>query len=207
MATTILLVRHGQTEWNRVERFRGQIDIELNSTGQEQARRAAQRIYSYWAPMAILSSPMKRATQTANAIAKLFDLPVQVQQGLIDINYGDWQGLTPEEVSEKWPIQLANWYKMPEKAVIPGGKDLAQVQDRAMTALSAIIKEYAEQTVVLVSHTVVNRLILLGILGLGIDRFWQLHQEPGAINLFEMENQRYTLFSLNDNCHLDDKLG
>ena len=190
MATTILLVRHGQTEWNRVERFRGQIDIELNSTGQEQARRAAQRIYSYWAPTAVLSSPMKRATQTANAIAQLFDLPVQAHKGLIDINYGDWQGLTPEEASEKWPIQLTNWYKMPEKAVIPRGEALAQVQDRAMTALSAIIKEHAKQTVVLVSHTVVNRLILLGILGLGSDRFWQLRQEPGAINLFKMENQR-----------------
>jgi broad specificity phosphatase PhoE len=204
MATTILLVRHGQTEWNRIERFRGQIDIELNTTGQEQARRTAQKIYKHWAPVAIFSSPLKRAAHTANAIAQLFDLPVQPYQGLIDINYGDCQGLTPDEVNENWPIQLTNWYKMPAKAIIPGGESLAQVQERALAALSLIIKEHSKHTVVLVSHTVVNRLILLGILGLDIDRFWQLRQEPYTINLFEVENQRYTLFSMNDTCHLED---
>ncbi len=203
MATTILLVRHGQTEWNRIERFRGRYDVELNSTGIEQARRTAQRIVNHWKPTGIFSSPLKRAVQTAEKIAQVCDLKVDPDLGLIDIDYGEWQGLTPTEAREKWEEQVSSWFEHPERSVIPGGESLTAVQDRAITFLTTAVTQHADQTIVIVGHTVVNRLILLYVLGLGIERFWHLRQEPCAINVIEMEDQDFTICSINDTCHLE----
>jgi phosphoserine phosphatase len=97
MKTTMILVRHGQTEWNRVERFRGRADVPLNETGLRQAVLTAERIACSWHPVAVYSSPLSRAQQTAQATARQFDLSVEVNEGLADIDYGKWQGLTPEE--------------------------------------------------------------------------------------------------------------
>ena len=201
---TILLVRHGQTEWNRVERFRGRIDIELNATGLEQARKTASRIHKLWQPAAIFSSPLKRATQTAQMIAELQNLQVESDPALMDIDYGDWQGLTPDDARARWPEQIELWYEHPERAQIPGGESLIEVQTRAMARVASIRTDYPNRTVALVSHTVVNRLILLGILGLGSDHFWRLKQDPCAINLIESNDQGFTLCTMNDTCHLED---
>jgi phosphoserine phosphatase len=203
MTTTILLVRHGQTEWNRIERFRGRYDVELNTTGIEQARRTAQRIGKYWKPTGIYSSPLMRAIQTAEKIAQVCTPKVEPNLGLIDIDYGEWQGLTPTEAREKWAEQISNWYDHPERTVIPGGESLTKVQDRAMSYTTTVAKQHINQTIVIVSHTVVIRLILLNVLGLGIERFWHLRQDPCAINIIEMEDHDFTICSLNDTCHLE----
>jgi phosphoserine phosphatase len=203
MPTTIILVRHGQTEWNRVERFRGQFDVPLNHNGLAQAFKTGQKIASKWKPAALYASPMGRAQDTARQIGQFCDLPVQSCQGLIDINYGAWQGLTPAEVSQTWPEMIKLWYETPDAALIPGGETLAQVRMRAMNALREICLLHPGSSLVLVSHTVINRLILLGILGLGNDHFWRIRQEPCAINVFEVEKDQFTLVSTNDTCHLD----
>ncbi|HMN15758.1 MAG TPA: histidine phosphatase family protein [Bellilinea sp.] len=203
MTITILLVRHGQTEWNRIERFRGRFDVELNSTGIEQARKTAQRIVEHWKPAGIYSSPLKRAIQTAEKIAHVCNLNAEPNKGLIDIDYGEWQGLTPTEAREKWAEQITNWYEHPENSVIPGGESLLEVQNRAVTFMTTVAKQHADQSIVIVSHTVVNRLILLYVLGLGFERFWHLQQDPCSINIIEMEDQDFTICSLNDTCHLE----
>lgn len=123
-ATTVILVRHGQTEWNRIERFRGRFDIPLNETGLEQARRTAERISTWWKPAAVYSSPLQRAMQTAGEIAAATGLQVTKTDELIDIDYGSWQGLSPEEVKEKWPEQHEHWYHEPGKTVIPRAETL-----------------------------------------------------------------------------------
>lgn len=196
-------MRHGQTEWNRIERFRGQFDLELNSTGLNQARRTAIRIQKSWKPDAIYSSPLKRALETARAIAETTHNQVESTRELIDIDYGEWQGLTPDEARLRWPDQIDAWYQHPEQAIIPGGENLFQVQTRAMAFIHLVSKTYSNKTFVLVSHTVVNRLILLGILGLGVDHFWRLRQEPCAINTIEVIDDGFTLVKMNDTCHFE----
>jgi probable phosphoglycerate mutase len=160
--TCIILIRHGQTEWNRVERFRGRADVPLNETGLAQAEATGLRIHSEWQPSAVYSSPLSRAVKTAEAIAKHFDLPVQIHPDLADIDYGEWQGLTPDEVRDRWSAELHAWYQQPDQAIIPGGETLAQLRSRGMSAVNELSARHAEQTIVLVGHTVINRIILLG---------------------------------------------
>ena len=200
--TTFILVRHGQTEWNRTERFRGRADVPLNETGRLQAKATSDRIAATWQPVRVYSSPLSRAVDTARAIALAFDLPVQVHPGLVDIDYGQWQGLTPEDVRARWPEALAAWYETPHLTHIPGGETLEALRQRSMTAVSELAARHCGQTIVLVGHTVVNRIILLGVLGLGNERFWRLRQDTCAINVFEFDERDYTLVSLNDTCHL-----
>jgi broad specificity phosphatase PhoE len=200
--TCIILVRHGQTEWNRVERFRGRADVPLNETGLAQAEATGLRIHGEWQPSAVYSSPLSRAVRTAEAIAKHFDLPVQIHPGMADIDYGKWQGLTPDDVRDRSPAALHAWYHQPDQAIIPGGETLAQLRSRGMSAVNELYTRHAEQTIVLVGHTVINRIILLGVLGLGNERFWHIKQDTCAINVFEVEKGDFVLVSLNDTCHL-----
>jgi probable phosphoglycerate mutase len=202
--TRIVLVRHGQTEWNRVERFRGQADVPLDQTGLAQAEATARRVAAEWQPVAVYSSPLSRAVKTAEAIAQQFRLPVQIHRGLTDINYGQWQGLTPDEARDRWPEMVDAWYRTPETAQIPGGETLNHLRVRVMEAVRELAARHQETTIVLVGHTVVNRAILLGILGLRNDRFWRLGQDTCAINVFEVdgEGKDFTLVSMNDTCHL-----
>jgi broad specificity phosphatase PhoE len=200
--TMMILVRHGQTEWNRVERFRGRADVPLNETGLAQAEATGQRIAAELQPAAVYSSPLSRAVKTAEVIAEHFNLPVQIHAGLADIDYGLWQGLTPDEVKERWPEIHHAWYNTPHTARIPGGETLDELRARGMAAINELANRHAGQTIVLVGHTVINRIILLGVLGLGNDRFWRLKQDTCAINLFEVEDGTFTLASLNDTCHL-----
>lgn len=137
--TRIILVRHGQTEWNRVERFRGRADIPLNETGLAQAEATGRRIAAGWRPAAVYSSPLSRAVKTAMAVAGHFDLPVLTHAGLIDIDYGKWQGLTPDEARDRWPRILDAWYTAPDASHIPGGETLAALRTRAMEALKGSV--------------------------------------------------------------------
>jgi probable phosphoglycerate mutase len=198
----MILVRHGQTEWNRVERFRGRAEVPLNETGLVQAQVTGRRVALEWHPVAVYSSPLSRAVKTAEAIAQHLGLPVYNHPGLIDIDYGQWQGLTPDEAKEQWPGIYHAWYHAPHTALIPGGETLDEVQRRALAAVKEVEARHGDQTVALVGHTVINRLILLGVLGLGNDRFWRLRQDTCALNLFEAESGDYTLVSFNDTCHL-----
>lgn len=197
-----ILVRHGQTEWNRIERFRGRAEVPLNEIGFAQAEATGRRIAIQWKPTAIYSSPLSRAVKTAEAIARYLNRPVQVLPGLIDIDYGEWQGLSPAEARLRWPEQVEDWYTRPDQAQIPGGETLVEVRARAMQTVAELADQHAGETIVLVSHTVVNRLILLGVLGLSNNRFWNIRQDTCAINVFESEKGDFVLVSLNDTCHL-----
>jgi broad specificity phosphatase PhoE len=202
--TRIVLIRHGQTEWNRVERFRGRADVLLDETGLAQAKATGRRVASQWQPVAVYSSPLSRAVKTAEAIAGRLGLLVQIHAGIADIDYGQWQGLTPDEVEERWPEVHHAWDTAPHAVRIPGGETLDEIRVRAMEAVNEIAAQHVGQTVALVSHTVVNRVILLAVLGLGNDRFWRLRQDTCAVNVFEVDGGEFTLVSLNDTCHLRD---
>ncbi len=200
--TRLILVRHGQTDWNVKERFRGRFDVPLNETGVLQAKLTARRIASAWRPSAVYSSPLIRAMSTAQAIAESLSLPVRELPEMIDMNFGVWEGLSPDEVRARWPQDLEAWYSAPHTVLIPGGESLHHVRQRCEQVIEALKKAHPDQTVVAVGHTDLNRTLLLLVLGLGNDRLWHLRQDTCAINEIEIENGDFTLVSMNQTSHL-----
>lgn len=200
--STILLVRHGETEWNRIERFRGCADIPLNENGLRQAELLARRIKAEWEPAAVYSSPLSRSVKTAEAIAGQFGLRVEIHEGLSDINYGDWQGLTPDEVKVRWPELFQRWVTCPRGLHFPGGEILEERQAKGVAAIKEIAKRHPFDTVVCVGHTVINRLILLGLLDLGLDYFWRIRQDNCSLNVLEQRGDHFICVTMNETGHL-----
>jgi len=203
MSTRIILVRHGQTEWNKVERFRGRFDVPLNPTGIDQAKKTAKNISERWHPSVIYTSPLSRAKETANFIAQSCQLTAQHHQGLIDIDYGKWQGLTPDEAEKTWPEAVKNWFEHPEKAEIPNGESLMDVRLRISETFNQICNQHFDNEIVLVSHTVINRLLIMNVLNIDNRFFWRLHQDPCAINILEQVSGTFNLVLMNDISHLE----
>lgn len=200
--TRIILVRHGETEWNRVERFRGSADVPLNETGLKQAELLARRLAASWKPAAVYSSPLSRSVRTGEAIAARFGLDVRVHPGLSDIDYGQWQGLTPEEVRARWPELYQRWLSDPSGLHFPGGESLDERQRIGVRAIEGIVATHPGETVVAVGHTVINRLIIMGLLGLDGSYFWRLRQDNCALNVFEYRDGRFVAVTLNETGHL-----
>jgi probable phosphoglycerate mutase len=120
----------------------------------------------------------------------------------MDIDYGEWQGLTPDEVTRKWPEPLDTWYRAPHWAAIPGGESLQDVLVRAVAALRDVIGRHPGETVVLVGHDSVNRVILLHALELPLSRYRRLGQDPCAINEIDFSAGEATVRSVNGTYHL-----
>ena len=197
----IILVRHGQTEWNREERFRGRADLSLDETGIRQAEAAAERLASSGATT-IYSSPLRRTLMTAEPIAAKLGLTVQLLEGLIDIDYGDWQGLSTQEALAEDSDLYHRWREHPHEARFPRGEGLQEVRERVTSAIDQVVAEHADETVILVSHVVVCKVFICVVLGLGNSHFWQIGQDVNAINTIGMREGKLVLNSLNDTGHL-----
>ncbi|MBO0736904.1 MAG: histidine phosphatase family protein [Alphaproteobacteria bacterium] len=200
--TRIILVRHGHVEGISPERFRGRADLPLTPDGRRQAQATAHRIHAAWAPSTVYTSPLGRCRATAEAIGKMFALSPHALEGLIDIDYGEWQGLTPDEVRRRWPEALDTWYRAPDWAAIPGGETLQEVQARSVSAMRDVIARHTNDTVVLVGHDSVNRVILLHAFQLPLARYWGLAQRPCAINEIVFAEGNFTILSLDETWHL-----
>jgi len=200
--TRIILIRHGQTAWNKVERIRGQVDVPLDEVGLAQAEATAKRVANEWQPVAVYCSPLGRAVQTAQPIARYLGQDARAVAGFYDMNFGQWQGLSPEEVTQRWPQLARTWLEAPHKAIFPGGESLARVRQRSMEALHQVIARHEGAVVAIVGHTVVNRVLLCAVLGLDNSNYWRIGQETCAINVFEWRNGVFFIESINDTCHL-----
>jgi len=199
--TSIYLVRHGQTAWNREEIFRGRTDVPLDGVGLKQA----EVVGYYFKDLkidGIYSSPLARAWQTAEKIAQHHRLKVQPLEGIIDMSFGNWEGHPHYEIKKIDAETYRLWREEPHLARLPGGETLDDVRERAMASLREVIEKHPEKTLVLVSHRVVNKVLLCGILGMDNSHFWQIIQDTTAINLIQYKNGRYILSFMNETCHL-----
>ena len=198
--TEIILARHGETEWNVGEIFRGRIDIELNETGIKQA----ELLGGYLSEVkieAIYSSPLKRALKTAEVMAGPHQLEVKITPGLIDLDFGQWQGLSLQEVENKYGKLYMEWTDSPDRVTIPAGESLDDVRQRAIGVVDGVIAKYGG-TVVLVAHRVVNKVLICALLGLDNSHFWNISQDTGGITTFTCENGRLILTEHNNTTYL-----
>ncbi len=199
--TSVYLVRHGQTAWNKEEIFRGRTDVPLDDTGLREAALAGGYLKEKEIS-AIYSSPLSRARQTAEEIARFHPLKVQPLEGIIDMSFGSWEGRSLQEVRQTDGERFRQWKEEPHLLKIPGGETLEEVRIRSMAALEQVIRRHSEKTIVLVSHRVINKVIICGILGISNSHFWQIGQDTTAINLIQDRNGKYVLLFLNESCHL-----
>jgi broad specificity phosphatase PhoE len=198
--TEIIIARHGQTEWNVGEVFRGRADIELDETGVKQAELLGEYLSSTKID-AIYSSPLKRALRTAKAIASHHQLEVEISPGLIDFDYGEWQGRPHEEVKVKYVELYKQWTNTPHKVKMPAGETLDDVRKRATDVVDKVIDRY-EGTVVMVAHRVVNKVLICALLGLDNSHFWNIRQDTCGITTFNYENGRFILTVHNNTSYL-----
>jgi phosphoserine phosphatase len=200
--TRILLARHGQTEWNRVERFRGQIDVPLNAVGRQQAQALAIRLTGE--PIDIVcAGPLERARDTAAPLALRLGQSVQILDGFMDINYGAWAGISPAEAAEQDPELAARWRSAPHLVRFPDGEGLSDIRQRIVTALEEVISQLPNGTAFLVGHQVVNKVLLCAVLGLDNSSLWRIGQDNACLNILEHHDGLYNIITLNDTCHLD----
>ena len=168
--TTILLIRHGETDWNAEKIFRGRADIELNENGIKQAELLAKHLAGERI-VAIYSSPLKRALRTAGIMAGSHQVDVTPALGLLDFDYGEWQGLSHHAVKEKYQTLYAQWLSNPHPLRVPGGESLDDVRGRVLKLIDEVISEY-KGIVALVSHRVVGKVLICALLGLDNSHFW-----------------------------------
>jgi broad specificity phosphatase PhoE len=146
--TAILLVRHGATEWNRTKRAQGHADIALNDEGRQQAAHVAAELASHELA-AVYSSDLKRALDTAAPIAAAHNLAVVADRDFREIDQGDWEGLSTDEIKKRWP-EL--WGPARHFTARPGGESPQKVRSRALAGIRRVVQKHPNGTVVIVTH-------------------------------------------------------
>ena len=199
----ILLARHGETPWNAEGRYQGQEDIPLSEVGIAQANALGKRLADLQIDRAV-ASPLSRATRTAQlALGEARAPQLLFDEGLKEIGHGEWEGLLASEIGEKDPARLRAWREEPDSVLMPGGESLRQVLDRSWRGLARATEGLGEDdTLLLVAHDAVNRVLLCRILGLPIGRLWSFRQAPTTLNLLEgADVESLEVVRLNDCAH------
>ena len=201
MVLRIVLVRHGETDWNRARRFQGRHGPGLNKMGRAQAEALAFTLREE--PLqAIHSSPLARAMETAKAINRYHQVSLEQSSGLMEMDLGDFEGLQLEDLTREHPDFFKQWSEDPASVRMPNGETLQDVQERAWAVVEEIVRACSGGSVLLCAHNFVNLTILCKILGLGPTHFRGFRQALGAMNIIERNRGRYSLACINDTCHL-----
>ena len=201
----ILLARHGETPWNAEGRYQGQEDIPLSEVGIAQATALGERLREVHLHRAV-ASPLSRATRTAQlALGEARAAQLMFDDGLKEIGHGEWEGLLASEIGQRDPERLQAWRDAPDTVQMPGqgGESLQQVLDRAWPAFARAAAGLGpDDTLLVVAHDAVNRVILCRILGLPISRLWTFRQAPTTLNLLEGPDlDQLEVVRLNDCAH------
>jgi broad specificity phosphatase PhoE len=195
----ILLVRHGETDWNKVRRFQGRSDVPLNRTGRDQAHALALAL-RHEPIAAIYSSPLLRALETAQIIKAYHpSAPLFQAEGLAEMDLGDFEGMPAQQWAEQYPDFRKAWLETPLSVTMPGGESLQEVQARAMDTLERITtRSSPESTLLVCSHSFVNRTILCHALNLSLDRFREVQQDTSALNILYKRGERWHAEAVNE---------
>jgi broad specificity phosphatase PhoE len=201
----LILVRHGETFWNECRRIQGcDSDIELNETGLEQARRLAaflekERI------AAVVSSPLRRALSTAEAIADRHQLPVEVDQRLKELKVGDLEGMPYSNLSSTFSQFLMQWWQDGGAVKLPNGESLVDLQDRAWSVIEKLLPKHKaaeaeskDGAAVVVSHYFVTLVIILKALDLSLECFTRFKLDLGGVSILEFRDFGTRLLGFND---------
>jgi probable phosphoglycerate mutase len=196
-----LLLRHGQTPLSVQKRYAGRSDVPLTETGVAQAAAAAKRLASAGIGV-IVSSPLQRATRTAQQVAEVTGVPVVTDEGFRETDFGAWEGLTFAEVRQKWPAEMTAW--LADSAVAPpGGESLAEVGVRVTEALHRVVAGRERQTILIVSHVTPIKTLVAAALLAPPAALYRMHLDVAALCEIDWyADGPAVLRSFNDTGHL-----
>lgn len=202
MSTKVILIRHGQSEWNadlKYDKFNGRTDVQLSQKGFNQIEVLSRSLASYQIA-AVYSSPLIRAFETAKAIAEPHRLNVECVPELIEIDFGKWEGLTMEEITKRYPQEFEEWANDPAISRAHDGESGYDVAARVLPFFLQVVKSFDCQTIVVVAHKVINRIVLCHWLGIPIRNYRRfIPQRVSSLNVLDIEFTRATwVESIND---------
>ncbi len=201
--TRLYLIRHGETEWNKGGRYQGWTDIELSDDGKLQAELLAKRFH-YMHLDAIYVSPLKRAIATAEPIAKEKGLPLILDEHFKEINFGEWEGHTVPELTEKYGKPYTDFFDNPFEHTMPGEGSFHKVAERAMAGFEEIIKKHRGERVAIVSHGGLLRVFMIRLLGLDLNMYRRMWLTNTSISMIDITfDDNMFLMTLNDKAHLE----
>lgn len=200
----LILVRHGETEYNHEYRVQGQSDIPLNESGKRQAGLLAQAL-QHEAVEAIYTSPLQRAAETAEAIDRFHRVPIRKLDGLKELDAGEVDGLYYPDIASKYPEFHRIWVDVADQARLPGGESLPELQARVWDSIQSIVDADHSSTVVVVSHFFALLCLLCKVLDLSLSEFRRMSMTVGSISILDLPESpggKIKLVAFNDTCHL-----
>jgi broad specificity phosphatase PhoE len=199
----LILVRHGETPWNVTLQYQGQVNVPLNERGRAQARLTAERL-ARLGVAALYTSDTARAAETADVIASRIGMNPRPMPELREIDVGQWEGLTPEELYRRFPDHMAEYERDPARTVRLGGESYAQLQARALVALRQIYEAHQPNDVIVaVSHGGTIRALLCHVIGLELANFGKMWLDNGSLTELRYGSHGWRLVRLNDAAHLE----
>ena len=203
--TKTLLTRHGHVEGITPERFRGRQPLALTEQGRAEAQALGRRIARAWKPECIYTSPLERCVKTGAAIARACGLTAgEARDDLNDIDYGRWQFKTFADAKTDDPALFTAWFATPQLVRFPGGESLQDLAARVANALRFVLARHANDTIVIVGHDSVNRVLLLQLLDLPLSAYWRLEQSPCCLNEIDVEGGKVCVRRINETRHLEE---
>ena len=200
--TEIIIIRHGETEWNQTGRFQGQSDVPLSAEGRAQAE-ALGRGLAVDHVDAVYASDLSRAMETAAPLAKRFGLDVIPDPLLRELHFGKWEGRFFSEINEETPDMMTMFYRNPEDVAIPESEPFAAFQKRVSGRVRTIAAAHRDERVVLVSHGAAIRILFADILSMPVRAIWHVSQLNTAVNRIRFEDDGFAILTLmNDISHL-----
>lgn len=202
----LILVRHGETQWNRENRVVGFADIGLNDEGRKQVKKLALALKEERVD-AIYASPLSRAWETAQEVARYHDGEVKADDAFKEMDAGELDGLTYEDMRDRYGELIKQWLSEPASVIMPGGESLANVQERAWLAVEKIRENHPDDVVMVVSHNFVILCIICKALGLDLSQFRRLRPHVASISILNIGRRGMSLVLFNDTCHLEGEEG
>ncbi|MCC6446406.1 MAG: histidine phosphatase family protein [Armatimonadetes bacterium] len=200
----LILIRHGETDWNARNRFQGQTDIPLNTTGRRQARVTGRRL-RHEPVGAVYTSDLTRALETAHLIAASHVLEVRPSPALRERSFGAWEGLTMQEIEKAHPESASEWKKGDVYFAAPEGERLDDLQKRSVACVEEIIARHPGETVLIVGHGASLKTVILHFLEAPLTVYRRFRQDNASLNIVEFTPRGMPrILALNDTCHLHD---
>ena len=201
MTNTIYIVRHGQTEWNLLGKTQGHGNSDLTPKGIEQAELLADSMTKYPIDY-IYSSDLGRAYQTAEIIGNKLSIEVEKTEALREMNFGTWEGRIIKDIIEEDPELYKMWRNEPHLAKIPQGETLSQIKERTDAFIKEINEKYDGKHIVLVTHSLCARIMLLSFLDSSVQNIYRINQGNTALNIIELRDYGPVVMKMNDTTHI-----